>query len=1218
MRAADLQAIRIKVASFEEILSWSHGEVKKPETINYRTQRPEKDGLFCEKIFGPTKDFECYCSKYKGIRFKGIICDRCGVEVTKSSVRRERMGHIKLATPVSHIWFLRGVPSRIGMVLGLPSQKLEKVIYFAAYIITKVDEQAKASLLKELDEEFKNKSQNIKKQAKDKNKISSPEQDKLKETYLSRKQEISSLEPLAILSEAQYREYISRYGEIFEAGTGAETVRTLFEKIDLKKEIAILRERAENEIGAARKKTLAGLRLAEGMQKAGLRPEWMIMTVLPVLPPDLRPMVQLDGGRYASSDLNDLYRRVINRNNRLKYLLEIAAPDVIVRNEKRMLQEAVDALMDNKMRKSQMVTATTGGKRVLKSLADILSGKQGRFRKNLLGKRVDYSGRSVIAPGPEFQLFQCGIPKVMALELFRPFVIKKLLEKELAYNIRGAARLIEEAVDEVWACLEEVVEGKLVLLNRAPTLHRLGIQAFEPKLIEGEAIKLHPMVCAPFNADFDGDQMAVHVPLSDAAQEEAVNLMLSAKNILKPADGLPIVTPAKDMILGCYYLTGIDEGGLGEGMIFSSLEETIMAEQMGVLGLRSKIKVLMPKRQDSDKKSKAKSSRGEETELIETTCGRLIFNQALPEDSPFFNDQVTSKKVSKILSRLVESHSLEDIQKTLDRIKDIGFEYATRSGVSWGMDDLIVPKGKESLMKEAEVEVEKIEAHYKKGFLSRQERSNKLIEIWQKAKAQIEKMIPDALPKDGPVFSMINSGARGSWAQPVQMAGMKGLVTSPSGRIIEMPVKSSFKEGFGILEYFISTHGARKGTSDTALRTSASGYLTRRLVDVVHEMIISDKDCHDQDGLEVLRKEASDIGQDFRFKIVGRVVLEDIKNPETKKTIVEKGEIISWQAANEIDELKIEKLKVRSPLTCKNARRVCQMCYGWDMGRNTLVQLGEAVGIVAAQSIGEPGTQLTMRTFHTGGVSGASDITRGLPRIEEIFESRIPKGEGTLTLNKGRVQEVDLEKGIIKIQVIEKKTAKAKTTSKKKTKDGDVVEYRIPLETEVYVKKGDMVEAGQALCQGSLDLKKLFKTIGLLATQRYILREIQRIYTAEGINIHDKHIEIVVKQMFSRLRVVDPGDGPWVIGQIVSLAEFDDIQKDLIKNKKKPAKGRRIILGISRVALTSDSFLSAASFQETSRILIKSALEGREDHLNGLKENVILGRLIPAGTGFRG
>ncbi|MCX6789429.1 MAG: DNA-directed RNA polymerase subunit beta' [Candidatus Gribaldobacteria bacterium] len=1221
MRAADLQALRIKIASPEDILSWSHGDVRKPETINYRTQRPEKDGLFCEKIFGPTKDFECYCSKYKGIRFKGIICDRCGVEITKSSVRRERMGHIKLATPVSHIWFLRGVPSRIGMVLGLPSQKLEKVIYFAAYIITKVDESARSLLLKELDQEFKNKSQNLKKPAEKptgkKTKIADSEQNNLKDTYLVRKQEILSLEKLAILSEAQYREYLSRYGEIFEAGTGAEAVREIFEKIDLKKEVIALREKLEKEIGIQRKKTLSALRLFEGMQKAGLRPEWMIIKVLPVLPPDLRPMVQLDGGRYASSDLNDLYRRVINRNNRLKYLLEIAAPDVIVRNEKRMLQEAVDALLDNKMRKSQMVTATTGGKRVLKSLADILAGKQGRFRKNLLGKRVDYSARSVIAPGPEFQLFQCGIPKTMALELFRPFVIKRLLEKELAFNIRGAAHLIEEGTDEVWASLEEAVEGKLILLNRAPTLHRLGIQAFEPKLIEGEAIKLHPMSCTAFNADFDGDQMAVHLPLSEDAQQEARNLMLSARNILRPADGLPIVTPAKDMILGCYYLTGLDEGALGEGISFPSVDETILAYQMGVIGLRSKIKVLMaPKEaQIQDKKSKlGKANKSEKLELIETTCGRLIFNQTLPETFAFFNEQATSKKISKMLSRIVEDYTLEETQQTLDKIKDVGFEFATLSGVSWGMDDLSVPKEKATLIAEAEKEVEKIEEHYKKGYLTRAERSSKLVEIWQKVKLQIEKLIPETLVKDGSVYSMINSGARGSWAQPIQMAGMKGLVTSPSGRIIELPVKSSFKEGFSILEYFISTHGARKGTSDTALRTSASGYLTRRLVDVVHEMIISDKDCGCSEGLEALRKEASDIGQDFRFKIVGRVAMENIENTVTKKIIATKGELISWQAANEIDELKIEKVKVRSPLTCKNRRRVCQLCYGWDMGRNALVNLGEAVGIVAAQSIGEPGTQLTMRTFHTGGVSGAGDITRGLPRVEEIFESRIPKGEGTLSLTKGRVEEVDLEKGIIKLRVIDKKVA---TGVKKKSKDGEIVEYRVPLETDVYVKKGDLVEPGQAFCQGSLDLKKLFKTTGLLNTQRYIVREVQKIYTSEGINIHDKHIEIVVRQMFSRLRIVDPGDGPWVTGQIVSLVEFEEIQKELIKTKKKPGKGKRTILGISRVALTSDSFLSAASFQETSRVLIKAALEGRDDHLLGLKENVILGRLIPAGTGFR-
>ena len=1215
MRASDLQGIRIKVASPDEILAWSFGEVKKPETINYRTQRPEKDGLFCEKIFGPVKDFECYCSKYKGIRFKGIICDRCGVEVTKSSVRRERLGHIELAVPVTHIWFLRGVPSRIGMVLGLSSQRLEKVIYFAAYIITKVDEAAKAKLSKDLEQEFKEKNAPFKSSPKvsKADKVKDSPQDILRANYLARKQEIAGIAPLAILSEAQYREYLSRYGDIFEAGTGAETIRNLFEQIDLKKETAVLKERAEKETGLNRKKTLVALRLFESMQKANLRPEWMLLKVLPVLPPDLRPMVQLDGGRYASSDLNDLYRRVINRNNRLKYLLEIAAPEVIVRNEKRMLQEAVDALLDNKMRKSQMVTATTGGKRVLKSLADILAGKQGRFRKNLLGKRVDYSGRSVIVPGPEFKLFQCGIPKIMALELFRPFVIKKLLDKELVYNIRGAARLIEEGGDDIWACLEEVVEGKLVLLNRAPTLHRLGIQAFEPKLIEGEAIKLHPMVCSAFNADFDGDQMAVHVPLSEAAQDEARTLMLSAHNILKPADGLPIVAPTKDMILGCYYLTGIDEGGLGENGYFTNRDEAILAYQMGIIGLRAKINVLMPSAIITGVagEAKIKKQQKEKTEIFATTCGRLIFNEIMPSDFPFFNDQITSKKISKLLSRIVEAHPLQDVQVMLDRIKDLGFEYATISGISWGMDDLKVPEQKPALIKAAEAEVEKVDAYYKKGFLSKQERSSKLIEIWQGVRAKIEKLIPETLAKDGSIYSMINSGARGSWAQPLQMAGMKGLVTSPSGRIIEMPVKSSFKEGFGILEYFISTHGARKGTSDTALRTSASGYLTRRLVDVVHEMIISEKDCADKDGLIVTRKEAAEINQDFRFKMVGRIVLDDVKHPETKQVIVKAGEAISWRLANEIDELKIETLRVRTPLTCKNSRRICQMCYGWDMGHNALVKLGEAVGIVAAQSIGEPGTQLTMRTFHTGGVSGGGDITRGLPRVEEIFEARIPKGEGAMSLVKGRVKEVDAGKGIIKIISFGKKT-------NKKEKQKEVVEYRIPLETEIYVKPGDTVEPGQALCQGSLDIKKLFKSTGLLNAQKYILKEVQKIYTAEGININDKHIEVVVRQMFSRVKIADPGDGPWVIGQIVSLAEFEEKQKETIKAKKIPAKAKRTLLGISRVALTSDSFLSAASFQETSRILIKSALEGKEDKLEGLKENVILGRLIPAGTGYRG
>ena len=1203
MKVADLQSIRVKLASPEDVLRWSHGEVKKPETINYRTQRPEKDGLFCEKIFGPSKDFECYCGKYKGIRFKGIVCDRCGVEITRSSVRRERMGHIKLATPVSHIWFLRGVPSRIGMVLDLPAQKLEKVIYFASYIITTVDVEAKKAIIAEIDEEFKSKLTEIK-QGKASIKDKKSQEEALRKIFVLRKEELGFIEPLKILTEAEYREYSLKFGEIFEAGTGGETLKKIFENIDLKEEAVVLQAQAKELTGIKKKKVLSRLRMFEGLERAKLRPEWMFFDALPVLPPDLRPMVQLDGGRYASSDLNDLYRRVINRNNRLKYLLEIAAPDVIVRNEKRMLQESVDALLDNGMRKGQVVTtATTGGKRVLKSLADILSGKQGRFRRNLLGKRVDYSGRSVIVPGPELKLFECGLPKIMALELFRPFVIKKLLDRELAYNIRGATRLIEEGIDEVWASLEEVVEHKLVMLNRAPTLHRLGIQAFEPRLIEGEAIKLHPMVCSAYNADFDGDQMAVYVPLSDDAQKEAREIMLSSKNLLKPADGLPIVTPTKDMVLGCYYMTGIKESEQKENLkVFGSEGEAILANQLEVLPLREKIKVLtFDKTKINEKNVKP--------EFIETSVGRILFNQALPKDFPFINEQATSKKISKIISKVIETHTLEEAQQTLDRVKDLGFEYATLSGISWGMDDVIVPKEKPALIAEAEKEVDKIESHYEKGFLSSKERSAKLIEIWQTVKQKIEKLVPLNLPKDGPVYSMIDSGARGSWAQPVQMAGMKGLVTSPTGRIIELPIKNSFKEGFDVLEYFISTHGARKGTSDTALRTSASGYLTRRLVDVAHDIIISGEDCGDETGAEILRERAEETGQDFKFKFVGRVVLKDVKDPNTKETIVKAGEAITWDQARKIDESGVKSLIARTPLTCKDLRRICRKCYGFDMGRNRLVEQGIAVGVAAAQSIGEPGTQLTMRTFHTGGVSSVGDITRGLPRIEEIFEMRSPKGEATMAVADGTVKEVDLEKGRIKV-------ANKIDTKSKKAKE-EIMEYMVPAETEVYVKKGDEIKAGRALCGGSLDLKKLFKVMGVGETQKYILQEIQKIYAAEGINIHDKHIEIVIKQMFSRIRVSDSGDGPWVPGQIVTRAEFEETNIALKKAGKATGKAKPAILGISRVALTSDSFLSSASFQETSRVLIKASLEGKEDKLTGLKENVIIGRLIPAGTGFR-
>ena len=953
MRVTDLESLRIKLASPDDILSWSHGEVTKPETINYRTQRAEKDGLFDERIFGPEKDFECYCGKYRKIRYKGVVCDRCGVEVTKSSVRRERMGHITLAVPCSHIWFLRGVPSRMGLILDIPAQSLERVIYFASYVITSVDEKARAQAQDEIEAEFKQKSKGV----------GTKEKQQLKEARERARQELLSLEPRKVLSEVEYQALSLRYGPVFEAGTGAEVLRTIFCEVNMKKAMADMRKALEEASPLNRKKILTRLRLFQGMVNAGIRPEWMFWTVLPILPPDLRPMVQLDGGRYASSDLNDLYRRVINRNNRLKYLLEIGAPDVIVRNEKRMLQESVDALIDNSMRKGTMTQATTGGKRLLKSLADMLKGKQGRFRQNLLGKRVDYSGRSVIVVGPELRLNQCGLPKHMALELFKPFVIQKVLAKELAFNVRGANRLIELQGDDIWAIVEEVVTNKLVLLTRAPTLHRLGIQAFYPVLVEGEAIRLHPLVCAAFNADFDGDQMAVHVPLSKEAQDEAKELMLSSLNLLKPATGNPVVGPRQDMVLGCYYLTGLDDIKEGTPLkVFSSAQEATFAHELYALSLREKIKVL------------------HQGAMIETTLGRILFNSFLPAGMLFMNEQINAKKMEGIVSLIFREYDMEHAHVFLDKIKTLGFEYATKSGITWGMDDLIVPVEKKQLLEQAEQEIEVIDSHWKRGLLSREERSAKVIEIWQRVKSAIEKLVPKILPHGGSVFSIIDSGSRASWSQTVQMAGMKGLVINPAGRIIELPVKSSFKEGFDVLEYFIATHGARKGTADTALRTSTAGYLTRRLIDVSHDVLITEEDCKDEKGIGILKSDAQTLGQNLALKLSTRFILQDIPG------LLKKGEVIDAALAVKIAELEdVKEIRVRSPLSCKTVRGICQKCYGWDLGLNATVALGSAVGIIAAQSIGEPGTQLTMRTFHTGGVAGGGDITQGLPRVEEIF-----------------------------------------------------------------------------------------------------------------------------------------------------------------------------------------------------------------------------------------
>jgi DNA-directed RNA polymerase subunit beta' len=1103
------------------------------------------------------------------------------------------MGHIKLYTPVSHIWFLRGVPSRMGLVLDKSSQQLEKVIYFSSYIITTVDEKARDNIMEAIEQEYKSKVKKEKTEA---------AKNDLKSAREKAKEELLEIKPLRILSEIVYHSLSSKYGEVFEAGTGAEVVKEIFQKIDLKKETDLIAQEAREAPPAMKKKVLRRLKLFQGMLKAGVRPEWMFMDVLPVLPPDLRPMVQLDGGRYASSDLNDLYRRVINRNNRLKYLQEIKAPPVIVRNEKRMLQEAVDALIDNEMRKGVTTTATTGGKRLLKSLAAMLAGKQGRFRQNLLGKRVDYSGRSVIAVGPELKFSQCGLPKTLALEMFKPFVIKRILDKELAYNIRGAARLVEEKTPEVWAILEEIIKDKLVLLNRAPTLHRLGIQAFRPLLTEGETIKLHPLVCEAFNSDFDGDQMAVYLPLSDEAQKEAREVMLSTLNLLRPATGMPVIGPFRDIALGCFFLTKLNnEQDISDPKkikVYSSVSEATTAFEYGYVGQTDLIKVPHPK------PFGAAQGGSEKVELLETTVGRLILNGVMPEDYPYINKLIDNKVLKGIVREIIEKYSNEDAVVTIDRIKTLGFEYCTLSGVSWGMDDLIVPKEKKQLVDDAENEVRKIDSHFEKGLLSPEEKTSQKILIWQTVKTKLEALLKTTLPINGPVMSIITAGARATWAQPVQMAGMKGLVNNPSGDIIELPVKSSFTEGFNVLEYFISTHGARKGTADTALRTSSAGYLTRRLVDVAHDVIITDDDCGDKSGLVVYKKDADLIEQDFVFKIVGRTAMENVEHG--KLTFVKKGEIINWQAAKAIaEETGIERVVVASPLTCKSSQRVCRKCYGWDLGRNALIKMGEAVGIVAAQAIGEPGTQLTLRTHHLGGIVGAGDITQGLPRIEEIFECRAPKGEAIMSLTEGKVIGIDEEQRIIKIQ-----------PSKKSTSKKEVLEYKIPGRIAIIVEKGQEVKENQPLCDGSLDLKKLYKSAGVEATQRYILQEVQKIYSSQGVDINDKHIEVIIQKMFSRVKVREEGDSNWIRGEVVEREIFNEECDKLKKEKKTPPVGVQILLGISEVALNSESFLSAASFQQTSRVLIKACLEGKEDKLRGLKENVIIGKLIPVGTGF--
>jgi DNA-directed RNA polymerase subunit beta' len=1167
----DFDAIKLKIASPEDILKWSYGEVLKAETINYRTQRPEKDSLFSERIFGPTKDWECYCGKYRRIRYKGIICDKCGVEVTRSIVRRERMGHIKLASPVAHIWFLRTVPSKLSLILDVPLPKLEKVIYYASYIITSVNEQNRKRVLSELEKEFTSRKKSARKEGV---KISA-----LKGALSESEKLVRSLRVGLVLSETDVHSLARRFGDVFEAGTGAEAIKKILENLDLEDLISDIKKELEiSKDILTERRLLRRLKLVTSLWKNKMRPEWMILTVLPVLPPDLRPMVALDGGRYATSDLNDLYRRVINRNNRLKKLLELKAPEVIVVNEKRMLQEAVDALIDNSARFG--VQQLSSQRRPLRSLADMLKGKQGRFRQNLLGKRVDYSGRSVIVIGSDLKLSECGLPKRMALELFKPFVINKIIERELAHNIRNANRLIEQAPPEVWAILEEVIADRKVLLNRAPTLHRLGVQAFKPLLIEDLAIRIPPMVCTAFNADFDGDQMAVHLPLSDEAQKEANLIMLSSRNLLKPATGDPIVVPTQDIVLGCYYLTKIRSNALGTGKIFASNEEALMAYEHGVVAVNALVRI----------------------GKLETSVGRLIFNETLPAGFEFVNKALDKKSLSKIVAQMINQYGIEKSAAHLDAIKKIGFEYATRAGITWSMSDLSTPKEKEEIIKKADEEVALVRQQFEEGLLTDSERRSRVIGIWEKVKNTIAKLVPATLKEDNPVYAIIDSGSRGSWAQPVQMMGMKGLVQNPKNEPIELPIKSSLKDGFSVLEYFISTHGARKGSTDTALKTASAGYLTRRLVDVCQDLLVKEKDCRTVESIELLRADGAAFGQSFASQLFSRTAAENIK--VDGKIVVKAGEIINREMAELIDRSNVEAVKLRSPITCKTLYGICSKCYGYDLGRNQLAEVGFVAGIVAAQSIGEPGTQLTMRTFHIGGIAGA-DITHGLPRIEEVFEARAPKGRAFLVEEDGVVTDIE-EKGLLKI---------VRVKSVGKNKKEKVFEYAIPRTVTLFIKVGDAVKRGDQICEGNLDLKELFSLRGSRAVERYVINEVQKIYFNEGASINNKHIEIIVRQMFSRVRIKDPGDTEFIAGDIVEKSRFLEMNRQAKKAGKQPAKAVQLLMGITKVALSTESFLSAASFQETARSLINAASEGRVDRLRGLKENVIIGRLIPVSLG---
>ncbi len=1188
----DFDILSIKLASPERIKEWSFGEVTKPETINYRTQRSERNGLFDEKIFGPDRDFECYCGKYRGIRYKGIVCEKCGVEITRSIVRRERMGHIELASPVAHIWFLKNVPSRISLVMGIPVAELEKVVYFAGYIVTSVSEGEKNRVLKDLDSEFKSKIKGLQDEK---------SKDMLKDLAMQTKHDIESLTPGRVLDEVEYHRFGVKYATIFEAGIGAEAIFEILRKVDLNK----LHKELEAQIEKAPATELPRLNkrasTIQWMMNAGIRPEWMFLTRIPVIPPAIRPMVPLDGGRYATSDVNDLYRRVINRNNRLRKLKEINAPDVILRNEKRILQEAVDALIDNTIRHGS-AGGNLAQRRPLKSLSDNLKGKRGLFRQNLLGKRVDYSGRSVIVVGPELKLHQCGLPKHMALELFKPFVIGELLKRELAFNIPGARRLIEDTIPEVWAILEDIIRDRYVLLNRAPTLHRLGIQAFKPILIEGNAIQLHPLVCTAFNADFDGDQMAVHVPLSDEAQAEARLIMAADKNILKPGNGEPVVSAKMlDIVLGIYWMTRVIAGEKGEGKYFSAPNSAVTALDFDAIAYRAKISVLP---------SSSPKYKHFEGKLFETSVGRILFNRALPEDYPYINHEMDGKKMAELVDDLIERYGIDRIPPMIDTIKEFGFRYATYSGVTWGIDDVKIPEAKNGIIAKGHTAVNKVIEQYNEGLLSEKERIQKSVEIWQTIKQEIEALIPATLaPKDS-VYDMTYSKARGSFGNLNQMAGMKGIIANVSGESLEFPIISCYKEGLTPLEYFITTHGSRKGLTDTALNTAKAGYLTRRLFDVAQDEIVSEDDCGTKDGIVISKKTASGIEVPLSKMVKGRFLAQEVV--DGKGAVIFKiGHFITKQDAEAIDKTGIEAVTLRSPMVCKSLHGLCVKCYGADLGNNKPVELGEAVGTVAAQAIGEPGTQLTMRTFHAGGVaSSAGDITQGLPRVDELFEKRKPKNPAIIAHLDGIVSEIKMD-GHDRIIVL------TPALGEVKGKKLDT-EYVVSPLRSIMTRIGAEVKKGDMLTDGSADLDELFRYAGRERTEAYIIHEVSKLYELQGAAVAHKHIELIVRQMFARRRIKVAGDSIYTRGDVVELSELIEANAVIKGKGKEEAKADSVIMGISEVSLSRASFLSAASFQHTPRVLIQAAIRGSEDELLGLKENVIIGRLIPAGTGFPG